>query len=161
MHIGHGVGGGLIIDGKPYRGAQGNAGLMGQFYPYGSPRPSGQDLLELLRAEGLPAHDFDTLADLAESGAATIDRWVERAAGQLGPDLARVGRFFGPQAIILAGRLPPSLIQRLANAIDLDGVLGPLDDLPIPPVLASELGTAAGMIGAASMLIFRALLPHT
>src|SRR5690606_14618451 len=45
VHIGHGVGGGLIIDGKPYRGAQGNAGIMGQYYPYGAPRPSGQDLL--------------------------------------------------------------------------------------------------------------------
>lgn len=160
VHIGHGVGGGLIIDGKPYRGVQGNAGLMGQFYPYGAPRPSGQDLIETLTAQGHPTRDFDALENLPRAAKPAVAEWIARAAAQLSPDLARVGRFFGPEAIILAGRLPPEIIERLASAIDLRSVLSPLDDLPVPPVLASPLGSSAGMIGAASLPIFRALLPH-
>jgi len=160
VHIGHGVGGGLIIDGKPYRGAQGNAGIMGQYYPYGAPRPSGQDLLETLAAAGFVAADFDDLETLPPESAPLVEQWIERAAGQLSGDIARVGRFFGPEAIILAGRLPPAIMTALAEAIDLQAVLGPLDDLPIPPLKASSLGSAAGMIGAASLPIFRGLLPH-
>ncbi|WP_213979099.1 ROK family transcriptional regulator [Sphingomonas sp. dw_22] len=161
VHIGHGVGGGLIIDGKPYRGAQGNSGIMGQYYPYGAPRPSGQDLLETLAREGFAVDDFDGLESLAPASAPVVEAWVARAAGQLRGDLARVGRFFGPEAIILAGRLPPAIMTALAERIDLDSVLRPLDDLPTPPLIASSLGSAAGMIGAASLPIFRGLLPHS
>jgi predicted NBD/HSP70 family sugar kinase len=160
VHIGHGVGGGLIIDGKPYRGAQGNAGIMGQYYPYGAPRPSGQDLLETLTAAGFAVSDFDGLEILPAESAPVVEQWIARAARQLRGDIARVGRFFGPEAIILAGRLPPAIMTALAEAIDLDSVLRPLDDLPIPPLRASSLGSAAGMIGAASLPIFQGLLPH-
>lgn len=160
VHIGHGVGGGLIIDGKPYRGAQGNAGIMGQYYPYGAPRPSGLDLLETLAAAGFDTADFDALETLPAAAAPVIERWVARAAAQLSGDLARVGRFFGPEAILLAGRLPPAIMTALAEAIDLEAVLRPMDDLPIPPVRASSLGSAAGMIGAASLPIYRGFLPH-
>ncbi len=158
VHIGHGVGGGLIIDGKPYRGALGNAGIMGQYYPYGAPRPSGQDLLETLKAEGIDVDDFDDLERLPDDND-VVGRWITRAAGQLCGDIARVSRFFGPEAVILAGRLPPSIMNRLAKAIDLDSELRPMDDLPIPPLLASSLGSSAGMIGAASLPIFQKLLP--
>ncbi|OYX17160.1 MAG: hypothetical protein B7Z07_00575 [Sphingomonadales bacterium 32-67-7] len=159
VHIGHGVGGGLIIDGKPYRGALGNAGIMGQYYPYGSPRPSGQDLLETLRAAGIDVDDFDDLERLPDTSE-VVGQWILRAAGQLCGDIARVSRFFGPEAVILAGRLPPSITDRLARAIDMDSILRPMDDLPIPPLLASSLGSSAGMIGAASLPIFQSLLPN-
>ncbi|MDE8650704.1 ROK family transcriptional regulator [Novosphingobium album (ex Liu et al. 2023)] len=159
VHIGHGVGGGLVIDGRPYRGALGNAGIMGQYYPYGSPRPSGQDLLETLKGAGIDVDDFDDLERLPD-GSEVVERWVLRAAGQLCGDIARVSRFFGPEAVILAGRLPPSITNRLAGAIDLESILRPMDDLPIPPLLASSLGSSAGMIGAASLPIYQSLLPN-
>ncbi|MFZ5748777.1 MAG: ROK family transcriptional regulator [Pseudomonadota bacterium] len=160
VHIGHGVGGGLIIDGKPYRGAHGNAGILGQFYPYGQPRPSGQDLLEVLAAEGFAFDDFDALEALPAQAEPIVAAWVARAAGQLAGELARVGRFFGPEAIILAGRLPPAILTALVDAIDLGTVLAPTDTLPNPPLRATALGSAAGMIGAAALPIFRSLLPH-
>lgn len=160
VHIGHGVGGGIIIDGKPYRGALGNAGILGQFYPYGAPRPSGQDLLENLAQAGIAIGDFDGLETLPAESQAVVAAWVERAAGQLARELALVGRFFGPEAIILAGRLPPTIMTALVDAIDLSAVLAPTDLLPNPPLLASRLGSAAGMVGAATLPIFRTLLPH-
>jgi len=160
VHIGHGVGGGIMIDGKPYRGALGNAGILGQFYPYGAPRPSGQDLLETLEQAGFGVADFDGLENLASASQGVVATWVERAAAQLARELACVGRFFGPEAIILTGRLPPAIMTSLVEAIDLGAVLPPTDMLPNPPLLASRLGSAAGMVGAATLPIFRSLLPH-
>ena len=158
VHLGHGVGGGLIIDGMPYRGALGNAGILGQFYPYGQPRPSGLDLIEALRAAGCQVDDFDGLDRLPKSAIPLIERWIVRAAAQLSGDLARVSRFFGPEAVVIAGRLPPAITTALAAAIDFESVLRPLDDLPIVPVRASTLGSSAGAIGAASLPMNRALL---
>jgi predicted NBD/HSP70 family sugar kinase len=157
-HIGHGVGGGIFVNGKPHKGAYGNAGLLGQFWPYGQPRPSGLDLIETLRAKGIDTPDFDRLEPLPDEAEPIVRDWVTRAAGQLSGPLARVGRFFGTGAIIIAGRLPPRLIEALAAAIDLPAVLRPLDDLPIPRIVASELGSTAGVIGAATLPISRRLL---
>ncbi len=160
VHIGHGVGGGLIIDGKPYRGALGNAGSFGQYYPYGEPRPSGQDLLETLQGAGFDIRDFNALVDLPEEAETVVSQWIDRAARQLEGDLSRVARFFGPEAIIIAGRFPPSIMEPFAQSIDLNAGLPPNDLLPNPPLMASSLGATAGMIGAATLPIFHSLLPH-
>jgi len=159
VHLGHGVGGGLVIDGAPFRGALGNAGILGQYYPYGQPRPSGTDLLETLQADGFPATDFDWLENAPEACRPLVESWVQRAAAQLSPELARISRFFGPEAVILAGRLPPATLGALAAAIDFSAILRPLDELPITPLRASELGAAAGVIGAAAVPILNALMP--
>ncbi len=159
VHIGHGVGGGLIIDGAPYRGVHGNAGILGQYYPYGEPRPSALDLLRTLQKAGFCVPDFDTLADLTPDALPTIEAWMDRAAQQLVPELARISRFFGPEAIVLAGRLPPFITRGLVERLDLAAVLQPLDDLPVTPVYASNLGSRAGAVGAATLPIYQALLP--
>lgn len=161
VHLGHGVGGGLIIDGKPYRGAQGNAGILGQYFPYGAPRPSGQDLLEALQQAGFAMDDFDGLEALPVKAAPVLETWIKRAADQLAGVLAMTGRFFGPEAIIIAGRLPPAITNALAAAINLRQALPPQDDLPLPYLSASTLGSAAGMAGAAALPIFQSLLPNT
>ena len=160
VHLGHGVGGGLIIDGRPYRGVIGNAGILGQFYPYGAQRPSALDLLELLNTEGFKVGDFDGIADLPSAAASTLERWIERAADQLTSDLFRVSRFFGPEAIILAGRLPSEILSAVAARIDFETVRPPRDYLPMAPVIASSLHTTAGAVGAASLPIYRNLLPQ-
>ncbi len=160
VHIGHGVGGGLIIQGRPYRGAWGNAGILGQYYPYGAPRPSGQDLIETLRGAGVEVSDFDDLETLPENSRSIVDQWVARAGEQLSGNLARVSRFFGPEAVILSGRLPPAILDALAAKIDMTAVLrGPMDDLPIAPLLASKLGASAGIVGAAALPILHKFLP--
>ncbi|MFC5343419.1 ROK family protein (plasmid) [Brevundimonas staleyi] len=158
IHIGHGVGGGLIIDGRPFRGARGNAGPIGLFFPYGLPRPSGEDLLAHLRAAGLAADDFDALdaLDLESSGA--LDVWLGRAGEQLGRVLPLLGRFIDPEAIVIAGRLPPVLLDRLAEVISQVDVIPPGDPLPGPAVVASRLGSLAGVVGAASLPIYERLI---
>lgn len=158
VHIGHGVGGGLIIDGRPYRGARGNAGPIGLFFPYGRPRPSGEDLLANLREAGHPISDFDGLDDASLARSDALETWLQRAGRQLGEVLPLLGRFFDPQVIVVAGRMPPPLLERLAEIINLVRAIPEADPLPRVEVTASRLGSLAGVVGAASLPIFERLI---
>lgn len=152
VHIGHGVGGGLFLNNRLYRGAHLNAGPLYTFFPIDRPRPSGQDLLETLRAEGLAAPDFDALETVDGDTAAAVERWTVRAGGQLGPYLHHVANILDPEFIIIGGRLPTALLRAIVAATGL-----PVEPIPdrsssAPPVLrASPLGADAGAIGAAAV----------
>jgi predicted NBD/HSP70 family sugar kinase len=158
IHIGHGVGGGLVLDGRLYRGAHGNAGIIGVLYPMSAPRPSGQDLLETLIAAGVHAPDFDALEQLRPEDCPPLRRWISRAGEQLGVALHLTARMLDPDALVIGGRLPPHLLEALMQAIDLDAAFSASRNLPVPKVAISRLGPYAGLIGAASICVFRAFL---
>ncbi|WP_172295992.1 ROK family transcriptional regulator [Pseudoruegeria sp. HB172150] len=154
VHIGHGVGGGAIINGKLYRGAHGNASKPGVLFPYDQPRPSGQDLVEFLKREGFAITDIADLAEMPVTAEPAIEVWLDRAAEQLA-DLGRfVTAFLDPEAIVIGGRLPDRfnscLIERLSG-IELPG---PSRHLPNAPFRASHLGPSSGVLGAASLPVF-------
>jgi predicted NBD/HSP70 family sugar kinase len=163
IHIGHGVGGGLVLDGKLFRGAHDNAGMIGVNFPLDQPRPSGQDLFAVLAAAGIAAGDFDALEtiDLAHPA---VQNWVARAGGQLADALWPIIRVIDPQAVILGGRLPPRLQAALFDAMPLGNRLG--SDLaggtllPGPRVLNSAMGMHAGVIGAAAICFSEAFFNH-
>lgn len=158
VHIGHGVGGGLILDGRLHRGEHGNAGAIGAIYPMSEPRPSGQDLLETLAARGVPAADFDALDDLRPEDCPPLRQWISRAGAQLESGIHIAARLLDPAGVIIGGRLPPHLVNSLLAAIDVDAAFRPSRTIPIPAVRASSLGSFAGLIGAASICHFEVLL---
>lgn len=155
IHIGHGVGSGMILDGRPYRGARANAGALGVLYPLSEPRPSGQDLLETLQAQQVPAGDFDALETLYPEECPPLRRWIARAGAQLRHGLHIAGRILDPELIILGGRLPPHLIQALLTATGPTRVFAESAAIPAPRITTSQLGSSAGVIGAASVCMFR------
>ncbi|KQM62320.1 hypothetical protein ASE65_04795 [Sphingomonas sp. Leaf16] len=158
VHIGHGVGGGLFLHNRLYRGAHFNAGPLGTFFPLDQPRPSGQDLLETLRVSGIDATDFDRLEQIAEEHGDVIGQWCDRAGRQLAPYLRHVANFIDPSFIVVGGRLPAPLLQRIVTATGL-----PQQESPqrfagqSPVVIPSKLGARAGAIGAASVPILSLL----
>ena len=153
FHIGHGVGGGLIINGSLFRGRHGNAGLLGGLYPMDLPRPSGLDLLNTLSASGLAVKDFNDLERI-NPDLPVLQEWIDRAAKQLRSALEVGARMFDPDAVILGGRMPPEIMNRLFDAIDISAAFES-SSLPLPEVLVSEIGPNAGVIGAASICVFR------
>lgn len=154
VHVGHGIGSGLILGGKPFRGANGNAGILGVQFPNDRPRPSGQDLLDTLQGEGIPATDFHDLNQLDAAGDRVLREWIKRAGSQLRFSLSQVARMIDPDAVIIGGRLPPAINEALVAEIDGPGFCDEGVLLPRPRVLASRLGPAAGMIGAACVPLF-------
>jgi len=157
IHIGHGVGGGAVIDGRPYRGANGNACLPGVLYPYDLPRPSGQDLFATLNDAGFVIHDFPDLERLPDRAKAALESWIERAGKQLSETVRVATAMFDPALIVLGGRLPELLTDKLMSAISSQSILGPSRGLQAAPVEASRLGPRAGAIGAACIPFFASL----
>ncbi|PCK78173.1 ROK family protein [Rhizobium sophoriradicis] len=156
IHIGHGVGGGAVIDGRPYRGANGNACLPGVLYPYDQPRPSGQDLLATLKAAGFHLRDFDDMASMPAAADAVVSDWAARAGNQLRQAVRTATAFFDPARIVVGGRLPSELNERLVETILSEPIKGPSRGLTIAPVFASHLGPQAGAVGAGCVPFFKA-----
>lgn len=158
VHIGHGVGGGVVMDGRVVRGARGNAGMIGIQFPSDRPRPSGQDLFATLKMAGVDAQDFVDLENLQPRSCPPLQGWINRAGKQLRDQLSITARLFDPEAVIVGGRLPLHLLQALAAEIGGPGFCDEGVGLPAPRVLCSTLGPRAGMVGAAALPIFRTLL---
>ena len=57
----------------------------------------------------------DDLTHLDGSGAKVVDEWLEEACGYLTSIFAQVRQFIDPDAIMLGGRLPEHLLDRLAT----------------------------------------------
>lgn len=155
VHLGHGIGGALILNGDPVYGAHGNAGGIGDLFPRTRSRPSGNDLLAHLRDAGLPVADFADLATLEVGACPPLDQWIERAAPELGDGIAIFARMFDPHAIVVGGRLPGAICAALVDRIPRSPRPETYtDDLPQPVINVSTHGPLSGAIGAACLPLY-------
>lgn len=155
IHIGHGIGGGLIIDRRVYRGANGNAGAFGAPFPdLTKSRPSGTDLLKHLQAAGEKVNDFADLRSLTIDGCAPLKTWIDHASQQLIEPLTVLARAFDPDAVVIGGRLPMHILESLVEGVDTQAFCkADRDRLPVPDILVTEIGDLGGVVGAASLCL--------
>ena len=169
LTLGTGVGGGLILGGKPYRGWFGAGAEIGHMvivhdgvrcrcggYGHLESYVSGKAADELAQAEFGPAADAHRLVRLANEGDARAIELLKGAGEHLGSGIASLVNIFNPELIVIGGGF--------AAAGEL--LFGPAktvaDRETLPSVRQSyrivraELGTMAGLIGAA-MVAFEAL----
>ena len=153
VHIGHGLGGGLVISGRLFRGHHGNAGAFGASYPdLEAPRPSGADLLRTLRSAGLDVSDFAGLKRLDPEIEPVLAGWIDRSGKQLVSVLTILARAFDPEAIVIGGRLPLPIVEALIKRIEADPFCAhDRHALPVPRIIPSVLGDKGGVIGAAAL----------
>jgi glucokinase len=178
LTLGTGIGGGIVLDGRVYRGAHGFAAEVGhwQFDPHGrtcacgesghwEAWASGTGLGALAREEALRGAAPSVLARAGGSVDAVTGEHVGAAAGDGAPDaLAILDTYAHYVAVGLAGLaniLDPEAIVISGGLVNLGAVL--LDRIrarfpehlegrafrPDIPVIAAELGDQAGVIGAA------------
>lgn len=153
LHLAHGVGGGAVIDGVPFYGANGNACLPGFLFPLDRPRPSGIDLVETLVAAGHPVQDFGDIEALIDD-CPEIDDWIERAGEQIARAVVAVTAFIDPTVIVVGGRLPHRMNERLVARIRTMPLQGPSTGITLAPVRASTLGPEGGALGAACLPLY-------
>lgn len=164
-----GLGGGLVVDGNYVRGANGRSGEIGfmrarpvEGTAEGGPDQQLQSIVSLSALTKALAAEGHTLADAfastSEAAAACLDRWIDVAAGQLVEPLAAVNCLINPAAVLMGGRLPGPLVERLAERTA--ARMQALDGMPaLAPVARATLSEDAPAVGAAILPFSHFLLP--
>ncbi|WP_375194298.1 ROK family protein [Sphingobium sp.] len=150
--LGFGIGAGVIVDGRLVRGQYGVAGEIGCLFPGHMPRPSPLDLLAMLRNAGC---NLSSVADIdfgAADQAPTIEAWLARAAGQLEAVCNTAFAWLDPGAIVLAGTLPPAILQGLSERLHRADLVTTVHKRR-PPVQISSLHGSPITLGAALLPI--------
>ena len=163
--ISSGLGGGLVVDGSYLRGADGRSGELGFMRAGAAP---GEEVQRMVSLSGLARHlerNGCRLADVMhgtdpdEATSACLAAWIEDAARQLTVPLDAINCLINPAAVLVGGRLPTALLERLAaRANELMQERASL--LPtVAPVIRAALSEDAPAVGAAILPFSHFLLP--
>ena len=171
LTLGTGIGGGLILDGKLFRGSVGAAAELGHivldydgepcggactghghFEQLASGRTADRAAVEVL-GEGSSARD---LAEAARSGHERAAEAMREIGRRLGAGIGSLANVFNPELVVIGGGF--------SQALDL--LLGPAREVfaeeALPPgrdsvrIVRAELGADSGMVGA-GLVAFEAL----
>ncbi|GII87343.1 sugar kinase [Sphaerisporangium siamense] len=165
--IGTGIGMGIMIDGKLYRGCQGAAGEI-SYLPVGEGDPlvnRGRGMLEsVASADGVVAlagrlgmRGVDSAKDVfdaARAGDETAGRVVAAEADHIAHALAGIIAVLDPELVVLGGGIGVQAGDMLIGPVT--EFLGDLVALRVPMIKASTLGTDAVLLGAMAVGLTRA-----
>lgn len=164
--VSSGLGGGLVVEGDYFRGAQGRSGEIG-FLPVKSSKTKAQSLQDVVSLSALYAHlqaggiDVtrpDQLVDLPPKGQALVEAWIALSAKLLVQPFVAISCVVNPEAIYVGGRLPVALIDRLVIAVN--ARLARLETVPALALVERAATSADGPAVGAALLPFMAqLLP--
>lgn len=178
IYLGIGIGGGIILDGHPYRGSMGHAGEMGSVVQKLMNLVSGGDLLAFpatnavnlsqlyryLADEGIVVKGPQDLENLYAKKHERVLEWLEETARILIPTVLIFEDIFDPQAIIFGGRLPEALLDHLLERLQSSLPSRLIRGVPrYCRFERSQIVWDAACLGAASLPFFEAIAPthHT
>ncbi|GAA1677163.1 ROK family protein [Fodinicola feengrottensis] len=172
MVVSTGVGGGLVLDGQPYPGPSGNAGHIGHIIVQvgGDPCPcgshgcletiaSGTNIARWALAQGWqPSSDSTARGVFADAAAgdAVATASIDRAGDALGAAIVSAGAMVDLDRVVIGGGVAQ------AGAPFFDAVRAGLHSYAGMPfvqrieIVPAELGTTAGLAGAAALAFDRA-----
>jgi predicted NBD/HSP70 family sugar kinase len=161
------LGGSLVIEGNHFRGATGRSGELGMLRAKdaGGHDRQIQNIVSLsalysrLAAQGIKVSAPGELGELGDSGQAVIAAWVEAAADTLVDPMLSINCLVNPEVILIGGRLPAVLVDRLAARLNqrLESFSGMVP--AIAPVMRAALSDDAPAVGAAILPFSHRLLP--
>lgn len=153
IYIARGLGGGMVIDGRLWRGANGNAGEFTGILP-AHLRAARPNLLTLWEMANDAGGEFKTIADMVERldpRSAVATRWLDNVAPQMDAIVSAIAATFDPEMIVVGGRLPAGLASRLIEKTRYYSVPVRNADRPFPVLAVSHLQGDAAALGAASL----------
>lgn len=173
VYLGDGLGTGLILGGQPYRGLRGNAGEVSHvqvdpsgpvcdcgrrgclgLYPTRAGLVREAQRTRLEAPPNQPVTDaLETLDDVMASRDPRVVAVVDQAGERLAGVMAAMARVLDPELIVLGGPLLPLVGDRFAAAIGrrLEQLGEP--GAPPPRLERSRIGSDAGVIGAATLVL--------
>ena len=174
VYFGRGIGLGVVIDGRPYRGAFGNAGEVGHVVvvPDGRACDCGnhgcleryasfQALQEQFAAGGCAVPGLGDLDRLLRRGDPAITAWIDDAARALSPMVATLENLYDPEAVIFGGSFPDTLIDALIAAMQpLPLSVAARRDRTLARVIRGATGPYTAALGAAALPILETVTPR-
>lgn len=147
-----GFGGAVVIGGRVYPGAFGNAGEFSGILPEDQQdrRPTMELLRRMLCEHG---HDFPDIYGMVRDfdvGMNGVEQWLELVKPRIHEIGSAIAAVLDPEAIVLGGRIPKPLAARLAGEFQFFNVPRRGVFKPLPQVLVSEVDGDAAAIGAAA-----------
>ena len=159
VKISSGVGAGIIIGNELFHGAGGTAGEIGHLTldeqgplcRCGSrgcleAYTSTANLLAMLSGQ-LPGADLDDIVAAAHEGNVSAQRALEDAGLHLGWGLASIVNLLNPELVVVGGDMARAG-ELLLESARIGLRRHALDSVALTPVLASELGERASLVGA-------------
>lgn len=169
VKVGTGIGAGVVIDGRAYRGITGCAGEIGHIRIEGNEQrcscgrrgcvaaiASGQALLRRLRSSG--ARSVRDVASRIAAGDGDAVRLADEAGRFVGTVLATVVTITNPRHLRIGGEIGalPPFLDGLRESVTAQGHAVALGGLTIEPC---RLGERAPLVGLASLVADETLAP--
>jgi predicted NBD/HSP70 family sugar kinase len=162
--ISWGLGGGLVIDGNYFRGAEGRSGELG-FLLAGNDGATELPVQNVVSLSALSQYLEQlgfSLSDVSKNHAgarAAVEVWLDSAADALLEPITAINCLINPAAILVGGRLGKDLVDCLAQRITVR-LNERAHHLPaIAPVRRASLAEDAPAVGAAILPFAHFLLP--
>lgn len=181
VYVGSGLGGGMIMNGRPYEGFTGNAGEIGYLPTVlagdttndtaAAAGSSGDSthvglhfnlprLYEMLRSDGTVAHSPEDLDGLLGAGHPRLLAWLDDAADHLTGLILAVEYIVDPEAIFFGGRLPDRVVAALRERVERQlprrRIVG---KAAVPRLLLATAGQDAAALGVATLPIYEFFAP--
>ncbi len=164
LTLGTGIGGGLILDGRPYRGSVGAAAELGHIVIQHDGPPcqgvcTGRGHLEVLASGtaagkvarellGPEANAYDLVRKAQDGDVAAVEALAE-IGRKLGSGIGSLVNIFNPELVVIGGGFAAAgdLVLGPAREVMRREALEPARDLV--RIVHAELGPEAGLVGAA------------
>jgi len=156
FYVGTFLGGGIVLDGKIYNGANGNAGSVGSMPVAisGGTQPSQMvnkaaiHTLETMALEaGLPRDIFDGDLELSNLVEDTFNQWADMASNALAYAIISGQSFFDLEHIIIDGSIQRNLLKLLIQKVESNFANYDMQGITKPRIQAGKLGNDARAIG--------------
>lgn len=155
LYVAAGLGGGIVLNGEIMRGESGNAGEVAQLLPRGSyPHPNLELLLKQINKHGLEIETVSELIEKFDVNWPGVDEWIVQVRDSLSLIVSAAAALLDPQVIVIGGRIPLSLAEKVIPQIEIYDQRRRSDSRPLPRTVVAEAGGDSAAIGAAALTLY-------
>ncbi len=156
LYIATGLGGGVIHDGELIRGTFGNAGELGKLLPPQMyPHPNLDLLRKLIAGHGIKVDSVSDLVERFDPDWPGVEDWIVRVRDSLSLIASASAALLDPELIVLGGRIPPALAERVIPHIEIYDHRRRSFERPLPRIVVAEAEGDASATGAAALTFKR------
>lgn len=145
-----GLGGGVVSNHRLMRGTHGNGGELGLILPWRLYQlPTLETLLQSVRSAGVDLASISDLVSNFDPEWPGVDEWIEKSRDPLSLIASAIAALLDPEVIVLGGRIPHALAQKVIPSIELFDDARRQEPRPLPKIIVSQTHVDACAIGSA------------